>query len=132
MPNTVTQTILVDGPRHAVVHFYFESDGSGEFANEKILDGKTDLTPIDSPTQLTIEEIWWGNSFYDAKLSTEDLNPNQLWVLPVGVGAHVDFRCFGGIKVPQTLDGTGNLLLSTNGFAPVGSWGTMVVKLRKD
>jgi hypothetical protein len=132
MPNTVNQTVFLDGSKLATVHLYIESDGvSGEMANQLVIDMKNDIQPIGSPTQATIQQIWWGQSYYDARLSFQDTVPVPFWVLPVGSDSHVDFRSIGGLKVPVDLDGNANILLTTVGFAPAGSWGSYIIQLKK-
>lgn len=135
MPNTVTQTVLVDGPKRAHVHIFVRSDGNeGEFVNKKIIDVLNDVTLPDSGIikNITLEQVWYSQSFFDGLLSVDDTVPVDVWVLPVGSDSHIDFRSFGGIKVPVDLDGQGNILLSTNGFAPANSWGSYVIQFRKD
>lgn len=128
----ITKTVQVDGPRQAVVLITVEADSASEMNLEKILDAKDDIYPLGVKTDTTINQIWWGNSYFDAFLYTDEPAPQLLWVLAVGSDAHIDFRSFGGLKIPKSLDGSGNLLMSTAGFATVGSKGSMVIELKKD
>ena len=133
MPNIVNQKVFVDGPRRAIVHLYLESDGvSGEMKDQLVINTRTDIVPVGQVTPVTIDQIWWSLSYFDARISIGDVPNAPFWVLPVGGGGHADFRGFGGIKLPQSLDGTGMVLLSTNGFAPKDSWGSIILALKKD
>ncbi len=132
MPNLITKNVLIDGPQKAVVAINIEADGSGELTLEKIIDMTNDVFPIGRPTDSTITQIWWGNSYFDAFLYTNDLVPQLLFVLPVGSEAHIDFRSFGGVKVQKTIDGNGDLLMTTSGFAPAGSKGSFIIEFKKN
>ncbi len=133
MPVLIQKYPIVDGPRSAVFQVTIENDGvSGELNLEKIVDATLDIYPKGKPTDTTIMQIWWGQSYYDSFLYTNDLVPQLLWVLPVGNDAHIDFRSFGGLKVQKTIDGNGDLLLTTAGFAPAGSKGTYIFEIKKD
>lgn len=132
MPAEILQNVIVDGPRHAVVHVTIVSDGSGELNLTKIIDSKNDIYPKGQPTQSTITQIWWGQSYFDAALYRNDTVPVLIWAMPVGSDSHVDFRSFGGIKVPVDMDGNGDILLTTFGFTPSTSVGTYVIELKKD
>jgi hypothetical protein len=132
MPAEIIKNVLIDGPRHAVVHFTIVSDGSGELVQTKILDSKYDIYPVGQPTQVTITQLWWGQSYFDSALYRYDTVPVLIWAMPVGSDSHVDFRSFGGIKVPVDMEGNGDLLLSTFGFTANTSVGTYVIELKKD
>lgn len=131
--STVTQTVLIDGPRQAYVHVVIQGDTNGpvELNNQKILDTTNDIRPLGIPTQSTISRIWWNFNSFEAYLSKFDMSPPIIWALNYGSGNKMDFRSFGGIKVPVSMDGNGDILLSTNGLA-VGAVGTLVVELKKD
>ncbi len=136
MPNTVAQTVLQDGTKLSTVHLFITSDGvEGEFTNKVVIDIKNDVFPVTNsiafPPQATILQIWWAQSYFDAFLSLSDTVPVPLWVLPVAMNGYVDFRSIGGLKVPVSIDGTNNLLLTTAGFSPVGSVGSYVIQFKK-
>ncbi len=132
MPVNIQKTVIVDGPQKAVVHFFLKSDGSGELNNELLLDATNDIYPLGVKTETTITQIWWNFSYFDAYLSRADTVPVPIWALNVGSEAHIDFRSFGGLKPPVDLDGSGNILITTAGFAPAGSFGSIVIELKKD
>ena len=101
MANSVTSTILVDGPKHCVVRFEGVLDTS-DLASTTVVDPAT-LSPIDPATgalptrltlqkitQYTIEDLLSVNLFWDAT------TPVRLEEL-VGRGK-ADYHRFGGIK----------------------------------
>lgn len=133
MPLNIQKTVLVDGPRHAVVHLVLTCDRSSpDLVNAPLIDTKNDIYPIGQATQSTITQLWWGHNAFDAVLSRNDTVPVPIWLLAAGVDSHVDFRAFGGIKVPIDMDGNGDILISTIGFTTAGQIGTYIVELRKD
>ncbi len=132
MPVLIQKYTNIDGPRTAVIQVTIESDGSGELNLEKIIDATFDMYPIGRPTDTTIQQVWWGQSYFDSFLYTNDLVPQLLWVLPVGNDAHIDFRSIGGLKIKKTIDGNGDILMTTAGFAPLGSKGSYIFEIKKD
>jgi hypothetical protein len=133
---SIQSTVISDGQRIAVVHIVITQDGSpsGEMVNTKIFDFADLPTPAAwmQNGQVTINQLWWGQSYFDSVLLREDTVPVPIWVMPVGSDSHVDFRSFGGIKVPVSMEGTGNLLLSTYGYAPLSSTGSYVIEFKKN
>ena len=134
MANTVDATMILNGPRHTILQLFLQSDGSGtELDNFSILDPVEDLG-LDAGQRFSVEEILFNLAGFDATLSFETglVTQNMIWVLPEGASNYVDFRPFGGFKDRSGLDGTGKLLLSTLGFTSVNSFGSLLVKIRKD
>lgn len=133
MANSVNITPLLDGPRHVIIQVYLANDGySGELSNEVLYK----ICPETDPTvsRLTVEEVLFHFAGFDAKLTfdTGQVDKSVIWVLPEGAANHVDFRPFGGFKDRSGLDGTGTLLISTNGFTNNNAQGSVLIKLRKD
>lgn len=142
--NNVTMTLLVDGPRLAVAHFYLQSDGvSGELNNTPVFDPAIDLVeplaqqfdPSDGhklPLTMTIMEVWYGLSWFDVTIAFEsDVNSPRL-VLTRDAHDHMDLREFGGIKDLYDSNSTGRVLFSTKDFAPAGSNGHVIIAFKKD
>lgn len=140
----VTRTVLNNGPKNLMLHVYLESDGSeGELQNFVLVDPTvydTVITPdILAPNmKLTIQQVWYSASWFDTFLSFDGAAPKPYWVLPRDSEHYYDFRYFGGfadrLVDPQTIkstDRTGKLLLSTIGYAPAGSIGSMVLEIKK-
>ncbi len=135
MSNLVTKQFISEGLTKAVLYVNIESDGNeGEFSNYVLIDPAVDLTPLLTDTttsQLSILQVWWSFSWFDATLSFDDLVPYPNWTFTRDADGYKDFRYFGGLKDRSGIDHTSKLLLSTNGFAPLGSKGNMVIEFRK-
>lgn len=132
----VTITKILDGTRSAVFHVYLVSDGiSGDLTDEVLIDPTTDFDPeLTSVPTLTIEQIWYDLTGFDARLEFDYLaSDTGVWAMSGGQASHVDFCHFGGLKDRSNeLDGTGKLKLTTRGFASTDDAGTIVIKVRKD
>lgn len=131
MSHKIVETWLSDGPSKAVVSYYFESDGvESELSNFVLVEPKVDFTPaID---KMSIQQIWYSFSWFDALLTFDDLVPYPSWMLTRDTSNYMDFRYFGGIADRSGIDHTGKLLISTNGFAAAGSVGTLIVEIKKN
>ena len=136
MANTVTVTKLLDGARSAVFHIYIKSDGlTGELTDQVLIDPATDLNPVlNAVPSLTIDQLWYDLSGFDARLEFDYLvEDTAVWTLSAGNGVHMDFSQFGGLKDRSNiLDGTGKLMITTNGLLSAGDNGTIIIKVRKD
>ena len=132
----VTTRIVVEGPSHLVLHAFLESNGyDGELDNHVLL-SPVDLTPkktADEPA-LRIMQVWYSMVWFDVVLKFGGIVPRPVWTLTRDSQNHIDFRAFGGASdygpLPPS-DQNGKLLISTNGFAPIGSQGSLVLELRK-
>jgi hypothetical protein len=127
----VTSSIILAGPRNALVHIWLEADGTGELTNQVVLDPRLDLVPPGSGGQsLVLTEFWSELSGFDVKLSFESVAPGQnlpVWnFTPTGRG-HQCFKGFGGVPDTSGFDATGRVLISTNGFTQVGNVGTLTL-----
>lgn len=136
MANTISITKILDGARSAVFHVFIKSDGaSGELVDQVLIDPAADLVPVlGAKPSLTIEQLWYDLSGFDARLEFDYLvDDTAAWTLSGGNGVHMDFCHFGGLKDrSNVLDGTGKLMLTTNGLAAAGDNGTIIIKVRKD
>lgn len=134
MANTVLITKLLDGPKHAIVHVFLQSDGaSGELVDEVLID-PTQLTPTGAARpSFTIEEVWHSFSGFAGKVEFDSVVDTSVWVFTENETVQTCFTEFGGLKDRSNpLDGSGKLLLSTVGFTAAGDMGSMVIKVRKD
>ncbi len=131
---TIVKTKLMEGRKKAIFHFYLESDGvSGELSNVILLDPTVDFNPAEtSSSQYSVTKIWSSLSVFDGILKFNALEPYVIWVLSPDNSTDVCFDHFGGLKDRSTAAHDGKLLLSTNGFAPAGSAGVLIVEIRKD
>lgn len=131
MSHKIVKTLLSDGPQKAIVSYYFESDGvEGELSNYVLIDPVVDFfKPAD---QLSIQQVWYSFSWFDALLTFDDVVPYPSWELTRDAENYFDFRYFGGLKDRSGIDHTGKLFITTNGFTPSGSLGTLIVEVKKD
>ncbi len=140
----VTRTLLNNGPRSFLLHTYLQSDGfEGELSNFVIADPTVyDSVLTDKVIQpnmkLTLMQVWYSFNWFDGLISFDQLNPVPCWMLPRDASNYFDFRYFGGLanrlvdpQTAQVNERTGKILLSTSGYAPIGSTGTMVIEVRK-
>lgn len=136
MANGISITKIIEGERHAVFHISIASDGaSGDLTDLVLIDPSVDLSPALNPKpSLTIEHLWYDLSGFDAQLEFDYLlSDTPVWTLSAGNGVHLDFTPFGGLKDrSNVLDGSGKLMISTNGLTAAGDCGTIIIKVRKD
>lgn len=146
MANRIIKTVMQNGTKSIIFHVYLESDGNeGELINYALIDpavdyvdrngnplgGAEDIRPI-------VNQIWHSFSWFDGLLSFDDLVPAPSWLLARDGDNYTDLRYFRGLKDrfvdpkdKASSDRTGKVLLTTSGFAPEGSVGTMVIELLK-
>lgn len=131
MSNIVIKQILQNGPKNILLYVYLKSDGTeGELTNYPVLDPSD--VQLDTNTLFTVTQIWHACSWFDVMLSFDDVVPYPSWNIPRDAGDYTDLRYFGGLKDQSGIDHTSKLLITTTGFAPEGSVGTLVIELKKD
>lgn len=120
-----------------VVRVNLLSNGTGELINSPILEPR-DLVPSRPNNRPTfrISQLWYGLVWFDATIGAGTLQPVPLWTIARDCDSHVDFRSFGGLLDQNVYtappdDDNGILTLTTNGFAVLGSQGTIVMSLVK-
>ena len=131
----VTVKKIVEGDFHMIIRVDFNSDGSGELVDQVIL-SPSDLIPVRSNNEPTfrIMQLWYGLIWFDVAIGYGGITPEYVWTIARDADSHVDFRSFGGLKDVTTSppsDTTGQLVITTNGFAPVGSRGNIIMELKK-
>lgn len=130
--SNIVKRLITDGPKKAMLSVYLQSDGvEGELTNFVILDPKVDFTQQTINT-MSVLQVWYSFSWFDTLLSFDDLVPPSCWLLARDTGNYADFRYFGGLKDQSGIDQSGKLLITTSGFAPIGSIGTLIIELKKD
>lgn len=131
MTNKVVVEKLMDGPRDAILHVYLESDGvAGELERAVILDPHAAFDP--EVEKVTITRIWSSLAVFDALLEFNALEPVAVWVVSPENGSEVCFKHCGGLKDRSTVESDGKLMITTNGFSPVGSKGVLIIHVRKN
>ena len=128
---------VTEGPSTLVVRVYLSSDGTGELTNYPIL-APMDLNPSRPNNRPTfrIMQVWYGLVWFDVSISSGTIAPVPLWTIARDSNSHTDFRSFGGlidqnVYAVQPSSDSGILNISTNGFAPAGSQGSLVLQLTK-
>lgn len=131
MANLVTVQTLLDGPRHVILHVYIKSDGSGTDLTSKEIANPADFRMTGKNRFFTLEKVESGLNGFSASLRFDYLvNGNFIWAIPE-YQSDFDFTWAGGLKDRScNLDGTGRILLSTQGLGE-GDEGSFVLKLRK-
>ncbi len=145
MANQINKTVMQNGVKSFLVHFSFESDGQeGELSQYVLVDPVNDYEFMNVGKERTlvrpvISQVWYSQAWYDSVLYFDSLVPIHSWTLSRDGAGYYDFRYFGGISdrytPPQdqfSSDRTGKILISTNGFAPLGSMGALVLEIRKN
>ena len=131
----VTIRKIVEGSAHVVISVQLVSNGvDGELSNYVIFSPSDCNPPLVAKPAFRIMQLWYGAAWFDMVLSFGGLVPRPAWTIARDGDSHLDFRNFGGLidynEVPPP-DYNGDLLLSTSGFAPIGSEGSLVIELRK-
>lgn len=127
MADTVTTRILHSGTKAYVLNLTNESDGTGESAVTKVdLSTLTTITGS-QPESLTIEKIQYQVSGFNYITLFWDRTPSaETAVVLFGQGV-VDFKDYGGLHDPKHgEDGTGNILLTTDGAADGDSYNIVI------
>jgi len=125
-------TKIIDGPRNAVVHVSISGDGSGDLADEIIIDPAAFQIPLPPVPALKITEVWYDLSGFNAFLEFDYLTSDTpIWTMSGGQGNYVNFDYFGGLSDRSNeLDGTGQIKLTTTGLT-AGAFGTLILSIKK-
>ena len=132
MANLVTVTTIIDGPRTTILHVYVKSDGeSGDLTDYEIVDPEDVQQVRNWDGFFSLESVQSALSGFSASLKFEYLlNGNLIWTVPEYQG-YFDFCTMGGLKDrSDPLDGTGKVLLSTQGLSE-GDEGSFIITLTK-
>lgn len=146
MANLIRRSTIQEGTRYATYHWYFESDGNeGELKDYVLLDPNVDFTvPVPpkvlngklQPIEMTLRKAWWSTSWFDFVIGWQSNDPDSKYYLTLPRDAHdqADYREFNGLKdyTDPSFNPTGQLIVKTIGFAPLGSSGHLVLEMRKD
>ncbi|TFH46938.1 MAG: hypothetical protein E4H01_09145 [Lysobacterales bacterium] len=133
MANIVTTKLLLNGPRNAIVLVYLESDGAtGELDKETLVDPVVDLGLLDG-ARISLEYVAYNFAGFDARLEFASglVDNNRKWVLSEGTNHPIDLGRFGGLYDDSTVDGTGQLQITTIGFTSSTDMGSIMLQLRK-
>lgn len=123
MADTVTTTVLNNGPRNLVIQFTNESDSTGEsgvkkvdaqsatFANQGVVPG----------IHLKIVRIVYSISGGAVRIQWDASSATDCTILGAGVGT-MDYTAVGGLKNPNNAGATGSILFTTVGFVAGSSY----------
>ena len=129
----VTTRKLVEGGGVLVFHVSLENTEGGELTDYVILK-PSDLQPPLAGPSLRVLRIQSALPSFSAILKFDGKPKRHIWALPVGGVSAYDFADLGGIADDQTAppaDRNGQLLISTTGYSPKGSYGTFILKIRR-
>jgi hypothetical protein len=129
MANTITKTTMHDGHKNAVVHLYLLSDGSAGDITDNVLVDASALSP--APSTVRIMKLWWSFSGFTGRLEFDASTDTGGWVLGDTDG-FMDFTSIGGIQSTAGSGETGDILLTTLGFAAATDMGTLIIQIQKD
>lgn len=129
----ITITKILDGARNAVVHVFVTGDGSGDLANEVLIDPATDFDPpFPAKPELRIDRLWYDLVGFTGYLAFDYLTSNTpIWSMSAGQANQPDFSWFGGLTDRSNpLDGLGKIKLTTTGLE-LGDVGTLIISAKK-
>lgn len=133
MANKVIITRTLPGEYKNLFHIFLESDGaSGELSNEVLVDPVADLG-LGSETRMAIQSIRYNFSGFSGSISFDSglVDKTLLWRLADNSDNFIDFQTdYGGLTDSSGLDGTGKILLSTNGFDTAANQGSIILWIR--
>lgn len=126
MADTVNVQKLADGHRNVVYHLTNESDGTGESEVTKI-----DISALNAPvpTSLSLMEANWSVSSGYVVLEWDHTTNDEMLVCN-GSNA-ISFAEVGGLPDPKASGGTGDIVLTTDGFADGDSYDLTLVFKKK-
>lgn len=129
MANTIQTTTLLNGERNIVVLVNLASDGSeGDETNTVLID----RSAYGDGTETVVEKIEGLVSGFSAALSFDATADLTFVRLPDGDWVRHDWCCIGGVSSNKAGAGaTGDILLTTSGFAAAGDVATFIIHMRK-
>jgi len=128
----LTLTTLADGPRNAITHASFLSDGSGDLVDVDLINPMDFNPPMPPRPALNIYRLWYDFTGFDARLEFDYLSSDTpIWTMSGGRSNQIDFEMIGGLTDRSNeLDGSGKLQITTSGF-DAGDFGTLIIWARK-
>lgn len=132
--NTVNVKIIeggVPGLRNLVFSVFLQSDGvSGELTKYTIMDPV--LLGLKRTDRFSLYRMDYNFAGFDAivEFDSGGVVPTYKWTLVEGTNTEVDFHKTGGVRDDSGVDGTGKLMLSTQGFTSSQDSGSILFKLR--
>lgn len=113
MANTITKTVINDGPKNHIVEVRIIGDGSGEETAASLIDVSA---TSEAPTGVVLEKIYWSLTGFSATLKWDATTDTVAFECVEGTGG-IDMSVIGGPIRNTAGDGkTGDLLLATTGL----------------
>lgn len=130
MADIVSVQYLNQGGAVVSAHLLGQSDGTGETDVVKINLNDLRMPDGKAPDAVQIEEVYWNVDGYNFITLSWDRQPSDIVALQLKGDGCRDYCSLGGLSDPnRDLDGTGNLVLTTNGATSGGSY-MIDIKLR--
>jgi len=127
MANTITKTILNDGPRNHIVEMRITGDGSGQETGTSLIDVSA---IVGAPSSVVIEKIYWSLNGFSVTLLWDATADTVAVECPSGEGG-IDFSSIGGpLRNTAGAGKTGDLQFTTVGLGATGK-GYIRVQCRK-
>jgi len=129
MANTVDVRYIVDNSRRTVAHVYILSDGvAGELTDEVVVDVSA-LTP--TPSKVSINKIKGVFSGTTGVLEWDATADVGIFSIPDSETFEFNFGEYGGLTNNAGAGVTGDITLSTTGFATAGDTGFLIIECLK-
>lgn len=134
MANTVDIQKINDGDRNAVFRIYLASDGTtGEETDTAIVDVSSlnadeHGNAVDNVKVMRVQAHFTG---FSALLEYDADTDDPILSIPDGDQIDFDFTHSGGIPNPKSANYTGDITISTTGFATSGDEGTIYLECKK-
>jgi len=126
--NTITTTVLLDGPRRATVQIDIVGDASGDEASTEVLDISAALAMGDR-TEVKIDRIQAHLDNFGAILEWDATANVIAWALSAGGDSDMNFRSHGGIRNSSGAGKTGDIDLTTTDLG--SEYGSIILHLVK-
>ena len=110
MADTVTTTVLNDGPVNYVVHCTNSSDGTGEVSAVKV--DVSSMTPV--PTEVSILKIEYSTQGMAVNVYFDATVPVLAAALPANHSGCFDFCEVGGLRNTSGAGKTGDITVTTS------------------
>lgn len=129
MANTVNVQTLVDGERNAVLKVYLESDGvTGELSDQVVVD----VSALSgAPSTVRLDRVEAELEGFTAALEWDATTDVPILNVTDNGKACWDFCAVGGLPNDAGAGVTGDITISTTGFAAAGDRGTLLLWVRK-
>ncbi len=137
MANAINRNVLVEGSRNLVVHLHIDADGSGEYTNFPIIDMSAFNQPSKRMKVMSIEGSAGVGTMVTFRFGAESAANHESFyqVGSTGASDEVTFSRswakYGGLNNNNVDDPTGDILITTSGFAAAADFIELTLCLKK-